>query len=88
MGNQEIKTQHTQQRTPGNRRATKKKKQAHNLDAHYHEMDDAWYSPLSSIFWQDKKLAIALIPYFKKRGYQIGKEKEYSKEFLNAWEKN
>ena len=61
--------------------------QAKKLDAYYYADDDKWYSPLSWIFWTDEKLGIALIPYFKKRGYKIIKdeEKEYNEEFLKEW---
>ncbi len=61
--------------------------QAKKLDAYYYADDDKWYSPLSWIFWTDEKLGIALIPYFKKRGYKIIKdeEKEYNEEFLKKW---
>ena len=62
--------------------------QAHNLDPYYDTSHQNWDSPLAFLHYQDRKLAIALIPYFRQRGYQIGKDKkEYSKEFLNAWEK-
>lgn len=42
-----------------------------------------WYGPLYWIEWHDKQLAIELIPYFKKRKYEI-KEK-FSKEVRDAW---
>ncbi len=62
--------------------------QAHNLDPYYNNDKNHWDSPLAFLDYHDSKLAIALIPYFRQRGYQIGKDKkEYSKEFLNAWEK-
>ena len=59
--------------------------QSNNLDPYY---DDNWYSPLFWIAWTNEKLAISLIPYFKARGYKLGKDKkEFDgyKEFLKAW---
>jgi hypothetical protein len=63
--------------------------QAHNLDPYHNDDENLWDSPLVFLDYHDTKLAIALIPYFRQRGYQIGKDKkEYSEEFLNAWEKS
>ena len=58
---------------------------AKNLDPVWNDDYEAWFSPLYWIDQQDKRLAVALLPYFKERGYRIGDKEEFSREVLDAW---
>ena len=60
--------------------------QSNNLDPYY-ASDGNWYSPLSWIGYHDEELAISLIPYFKKRGYIMGKDREDIEDgVLEVWD--